>query len=53
MPENVDETKDLGYRIEDGVFKNLCAKAKNDTRNKYAIFIDEINRGNVSAIFGE
>lgn len=53
MPENEDETKDLGYRIEDGVFKNLCAKAKNDPRNKYAIFIDEINRGNVSAIFGE
>jgi hypothetical protein len=53
MPENEDETKDLGYRIEDGVFKNLCAKAKNDPKNKYAIFIDEINRGNVSAIFGE
>jgi hypothetical protein len=53
FPENEEETKDLGYKIEDGVFKKLSAKAKNDPENRYAIFIDEINRGNVSAIFGE
>jgi len=54
LPESdLDEAKDLGYIIEDGVFKNLCTKAKNDPSNRYAIFIDEINRGNVSAIFGE
>jgi hypothetical protein len=53
LPENEEETKDLGYIIVDGVFKNLCTKAKNDPANRYAIFIDEINRGNVSAIFGE
>ena len=53
FPENEDETNDLGYTIEDGVFKRLCIKAKNDSINRYAIFIDEINRGNVSAIFGE
>lgn len=48
-----EESKDLGYTIEDGVFKNLCSKADKDPENRYAIFIDEINRGNVSAIFGE
>ena len=53
FPENDEEVKDLGYTIEDGVFKNLCNRAKNDPDNRYAIFIDEINRGNVSAIFGE
>lgn len=54
LPETEgEEAKDLGYTIEDGVFKQLCAKAKNDPDNRYAIFIDEINRGNVSAIFGE
>ncbi|QXP71265.1 EVE domain-containing protein [Polaribacter sp. R2A056_3_33] len=53
FPETEEETKDLGYKIEDGVFKKLCIKAKNDPSNRYAIFIDEINRGNVSAIFGE
>ncbi|WP_299060436.1 AAA family ATPase [uncultured Polaribacter sp.] len=53
FPKEEVEVSDLGYTIEDGVFKNLCAKAKNDPSNRYAIFIDEINRGNVSAIFGE
>ncbi|PWH86278.1 EVE domain-containing protein [Brumimicrobium oceani] len=54
LPENeAEESIDLGYKIEDGVFKKLCLKAKNDPNNRYAIFIDEINRGNVSAIFGE
>jgi 5-methylcytosine-specific restriction endonuclease McrBC GTP-binding regulatory subunit McrB len=43
----------LHYQIEDGIFKRLCSKAESDPQNKYAIFIDEINRGNVSAIFGE
>ena len=43
----------IAYHIEDGVFKKLCKKAALDPENRYAIFIDEINRGNVSAIFGE
>jgi hypothetical protein len=48
-----EEDGNVGYRIEDGVFKQLCKKAEMDPENRYAIFIDEINRGNVSAIFGE
>ena len=43
----------VAYQIENGIFKDLCLKAQNDPENRYAIFIDEINRGNVSAIFGE
>ncbi|RED42623.1 dynein-related subfamily AAA family protein [Winogradskyella eximia] len=53
MPENGEVAEDLGYKIEDGVFKEICKDASNDPNNSYAIFIDEINRGNVSAIFGE
>ena len=44
---------DLNFEIKDGIFKKLCIKAELDLENNYAIFIDEINRGNVSAIFGE
>lgn len=47
------EKTDVGYEIEDGVFKALCIRAQSDPESRYAIFIDEINRGNVSAIFGE
>jgi hypothetical protein len=48
-----DENEDLRYEITDGVFKKLAIKALNDPDNDYAIFIDEINRGNVASIFGE
>lgn len=44
---------DLTYTIEDGIFKKVCLKARKDPDQNYAIFIDEINRGNVSQIFGE
>ncbi len=44
---------DVSYKIEEGVFQKLCNRARNDENNKYAIFIDEINRGNISSIFGE
>ena len=53
---STDESKEdgnIGYHIEDGVFKKLCLKAMKNPTDRYAIFIDEINRGNVSAIFGE
>jgi len=53
MSDNTDMSEDLGYKIEDGIFKEICKDAVLDPNNRYAIFIDEINRGNVSAIFGE
>ena len=44
---------DVSYKIEEGVFQKMCNRARNDSFNNYAIFIDEINRGNISSIFGE
>jgi hypothetical protein len=53
-PVMEDESEgDLRYEIQDGVFKSICKRAEKDLDNDYAIFIDEINRGNVASIFGE
>lgn len=43
----------LEYEIVDGVFKALCKEASRHPNERHAIFIDEINRGNVASIFGE
>ncbi len=50
-----DEAGDrsIGYVVKDGIFKQLCRRARLDPSNEYAILIDEINRGNVAGIFGE
>ena len=44
---------ELRYQIEPGVFKTICNAARRNPSQRYAIFIDEINRGNVASIFGE
>ncbi|MGR6118433.1 AAA family ATPase [Aeribacillus composti] len=43
----------IRYKVQNGVFKEICEEAKKDPNKEYAIFIDEINRGNISEIFGE
>ena len=52
-PQQNEETGQVEYKVVPGVFKRICQKAKKDPGQKYAIFIDEINRGNIASIFGE
>ena len=46
-------TDDGGFTLKDGVFHRFCERARANPDTPHVFIIDEINRGNLSRIFGE
>ena len=50
-PKN--DNGNIGFERKDGVFKEFCKEALNNQSSNFVFIIDEINRGEISKIFGE
>ncbi len=43
----------VNYEIRQGIFRQMCDRAEEYPDNNYVLIIDEINRANISKVFGE
>lgn len=52
-PQGVSKDGNIRFELVNGVFKNFCIKAKNSPEKSFYFVVDEINRANLSTVFGE
>ena len=53
LPQSIDGGEKVSYPFVAGPFTQILAKAYTHKNTPYALIIEEINRGNAAAIFGE
>lgn len=53
LPQSTDDGDKISYPFVAGPFTQILAKAYTHKNKQYALIIEEINRGNAAAIFGE
>ncbi len=52
-PIHKEGSTEIGFERKDGVFLEFCRKALASPKENFVFIIDEINRGEISKIFGE
>jgi len=53
LPQSINDGEKVSYPFVAGPFTQILAKAYTHRNTPYALIIEEINRGNAAAIFGE